>query len=186
MLYDDAEQLDVRHVISLALYDIDIYAGGETILEGELFVKRNCIRLKRRQDREVSAEDSKPFCLFSDNCSEKEDFYRALLQNQDHVSGAMRRSPEVLHFETDHIIKLVQQLHASGENLQTMWINALIGRLFLSLYKTRELQEVIHTKITKKITRVPKPSFIEAISVNNIGKYNLSTALLEASDLGIP
>nr|AUZ20775.1 hypothetical protein [Venturia effusa] len=168
MLYDDAEQLDVRHVISLALYDIDIYAGGEEVLEGDLFVKRNCIRLKRRQDREVPIEDSKPFCLFSDNCSDKEDFYRALLQNQDHVSGAMRRSPEVLHFETDHIIKLVQQLHASGENLQTRWINALIGRLFLSLYKTRELQELIHTKITKKITRVPKPSFIEAISVNNI------------------
>nr|QIA15777.1 hypothetical protein [Venturia carpophila]QIA15781.1 hypothetical protein [Venturia carpophila] len=168
MLYDDAEQLDVRHVISLALYEIDIYAGGEEILEGELFVKRNCIRLKRRQDREVPVEDSKPFCLFSDNCSEKEDFYCALLQNQDHVSGAMRRSPEVLHFETDHIIKLVQQLHASGENLQTRWINALIGRLFLSLYKTHELQELIHTKITKKITRVPKPSFIEAISVNKI------------------
>ncbi|TLD25716.1 hypothetical protein E2P81_ATG09373 [Venturia nashicola] len=168
MLYDDAEQMDVRHVISLALYDIDIYAGGEEVLEGELFVKRNCIRLKRRQDREVPAEDSKPFCLFSDNCSEKEDFYRALLQNQDHISGAMRRSPEVLHFETDHVIKLVQQLHASGENLQTRWINALIGRLFLSLYKTHELQELVHTKITKKITRVSKPSFIESISVNNI------------------
>nr|AVA29529.1 hypothetical protein [Venturia inaequalis] len=172
MLYDDTEQLDVRHVISLALYDIDIYAGGEEILEGELFVKRNCIRLKRRQDREVPAEDSKPFCLFSDNCSEKEDFYRALLQNQDHVSGIMRRSPEVLQFETDHIIKLVQQLHASGENLQTRWINALIGRLFLSLYKTQETHELIHTKITKKITRVSKPSFIESISVNNIDMGN--------------
>lgn len=42
MLYDNEDQLDVRHVISLARYAVDVYAGGERIPEGELWIKRNC------------------------------------------------------------------------------------------------------------------------------------------------
>lgn len=42
MLYDNDDQLEVRHVISLAHYHTDIYSGGEMIPEGELWIKRNC------------------------------------------------------------------------------------------------------------------------------------------------
>lgn len=168
-LYDDVDQLEVRHVLSLSLYNVDIYAGGEQVPEGELWVKRNCIRLMWRATSPEVAHDSKPFYLFSDNCSDKEDFYHALLQNQDRAAGNTTSStPAPLAFETAHIVKLVQQLHASEENMQTRWINALVGRLFLSLYKTADLQKLIHTKITKKISRVPKPAFIESIKVKHI------------------
>ena len=42
MLYDNDDQLEVRHVISLAHYQVDVYGGGERIPEGELYIKRNC------------------------------------------------------------------------------------------------------------------------------------------------
>ena len=87
MLYDDAEQLEVRHVISLSHYDIDVYSGGEPIPEGELWVKRNCIRLSRKPGDNPLPSDTKPFFLFSNSCSEKEDFYHALLQNQARDRG---------------------------------------------------------------------------------------------------
>lgn len=45
MLYDNDDQLEVRHVISLAHYKVDVHAGGEGIPEGELWIKRNCTRL---------------------------------------------------------------------------------------------------------------------------------------------
>jgi hypothetical protein len=45
MLYDNEDQLEVRHVISLAHYRTDIYAGGDKIPEGELWIKRNCMFL---------------------------------------------------------------------------------------------------------------------------------------------
>lgn len=45
MLYDNEDQLEVRHVISLAHYRTDVYAGGEAIPEGELWIKRNCMHL---------------------------------------------------------------------------------------------------------------------------------------------
>lgn len=168
MLYDDIEQLEVRHVISLAHYTVDVYAGGETIPEGELWIKRNCIRLQRRRTFGDLDVDTTPFFFFSENCSEKEDFYLAMLASQEKQPGSPESPPTPLQFETSHIIKLVQQLHASEENMQTRWINALIGRIFLSLYKTADVENHIRMKITKKIARVPKPNFISSIKLQKI------------------
>lgn len=161
MFYDDENQLEVRYVISLDQYDIDIYGGEEIIPDGELFVKRNSIRLCRRKTVDDLPVDSKPFFFFSDNCSNKEEFYHALLDT--------RQPPPIpLRFEHDHMVKLVRQLHASEENVQTRWFNALIGRLFLSLYKTRDFANFISTKIAKKISRVQRPAFIERIELRKI------------------
>lgn len=168
MLYDDSEQLEVRHVVSLAHHNVDVYAGGEAIPEGELWIKRNCIRLTRKRTVEEVGADPKPFYLFSENCSEKEDFYHAMLQNQERVPGSPDGPPTPQRFQTQHIIKLVQQLHASEENLQTRWINALIGRVFLAVYKTADIEDFVRNKITKKIARVPTPAFLNNIKIRNI------------------
>ncbi|KAJ4326334.1 hypothetical protein N0V94_000009 [Neodidymelliopsis sp. IMI 364377] len=167
MLYDNEDQLDVRHVISLARYEVDIYAGGEVIPEGELWIKR--IRLNQKLENDPGAE-AKAFYLFSDNCSEKEDFYHAMLQAQEQHSDHATHYPSAmpLKFETPDLVKLVQQLHANEENLHTRWINALIGRVFLALYKTPEIKNFIATKITKKIARVPKPALISSVQLRKI------------------
>ena len=165
MLYDDEEQLEVRHVISLENYDIDVYGGGEDLPEGELWVKRNCIRMTRRAHTNVLLSDSKPYFLFSNHCSKKEDFYHAMLFNQSrHEIDQVRP----LSFETEHMIKLFRQLHSSEEDLQTRWINALIGRIFLSLYKTSLVEQFIRMKVNKKLSRVVKPAFISAVQIRNI------------------
>ncbi|KAH7126895.1 hypothetical protein B0J11DRAFT_526714 [Dendryphion nanum] len=168
MLYDDSEQLEVRHVISLQHYDVDIYAGGEKIPEGELWIKRNCIRLASRQQLESNSTETKPFFLFSENCSEKEDFYHAMLQSQERRTEQTRTPPVPLKFHTPDLVKLVQQLHADEENLNTRWINALIGRLFLAVYKTKDVENFIWTKMTKKIARVPKPALISSINLQKV------------------
>ena len=168
MLYDDSEQLEVRHVISLAHHDVSVYAGGHPIPEGELWIKRNALCLTRKRNVGDVTSTSKPFYLFSDNCSEKEDFYFALLQNQEQVAGAPDSPPRPLQFDVKHIITLVQQLHSSEEHLQTRWVNGLIGRLFLAIYKTPEIEEVIRKKITKKISRVKKPAFLSDIVLQKI------------------
>ena len=171
MLYDNADQLEVRHVISLGLYEVDVYGGGEMIPEGELWVKRNCIRLKMR-NTDYTLRDSKPYYLFSDNCSEKEDFYHALIQNQHRSSSSGEPAVVPLKFEAEHMVKLVQQLHGSEELMQTRWFNALLGRIFLSLYKTSDVHAFIHAKIMKKLTRIQTPSFIEEIKVGRIDMGN--------------
>jgi hypothetical protein len=127
------------------------------------------IRLVQDHDGSIP-DDTKSFYLFSDNCSEKEDFYHAMLQAQDHHPDQTDRSarPTPLKFDTPDLVKLVQQLHASEENLHTRWINALIGRVFLGLYKTSQVKDFIANKITKKIARVPKPALISSVTLRSI------------------
>ncbi|KAL8733630.1 MAG: hypothetical protein Q9166_002040 [cf. Caloplaca sp. 2 TL-2023] len=168
MLYDDVEQVEVRHVISLEHHNVSIYGGDEDIPEGELWIKRNAICLLRKSTADDILSTSKPFYFFSENCSEKEDFYFALLQNQEVKPGHADSPPRPQHFETKDIITLVQQLHSSEEQLQTRWVNALVGRLFLAMYKTPEIEDFIRKKITKKIARVKKPAFLSGIVLRKI------------------
>ncbi|ORY67715.1 uncharacterized protein BCR38DRAFT_388524 [Pseudomassariella vexata] len=171
MLFDDDEQLEVRHVISLAHHDVSIYSGGDTTPEGELYIKRNALCLSRNKDGFEIAPDtqiSKPFYLFSENCSAKEDFYFALLRNKEQVFGPDNKAPQPQRFEVKNIISLVHKLHSSEEHLQTRWLNALIGRIFLGLYKTCDMENAIREKITKKISRVKRPSFLTRIAIQKI------------------
>lgn len=127
------------------------------------------IRLVQKLDNDSTTE-AKTFYLFSDNCSEKEDFYHAMLQAQEHHKdpAANDQPPVPLKFETPDLVKLVQQLHASEENLHTRWINALIGRVFLALYKTTQVKDFIATKINKKIARVPKPALVSSVQLRSV------------------
>ena len=168
MLYDDSEQVEVRHVISLTHHDVSVYGGGNEIPEGELWIKRNAICLTRKGDTTTANSSTLPFFFFSENCSDKEDFYFALLQSQENNAENAQQLPLVEHFEVRHIISLVQRLHSSEEQLQTRWINALIGRLFLGIYKTEEAEDFVRMKITKKIARVKKPAFLSGIVLQKI------------------
>lgn len=169
MLYDDAEQLEVRYVISLEHHEVSVYNGGEDVVpEGELWIKRNAVCLTRRPISIGISASSLPFYLFSENMSEKEDFYFALLKNQEKSSSYGEIAPSPQSFDVKHIVLLVQKLHSSEEHLQTRWLNALIGRLFLAMYKTAEMEEYFRRRLTKKISRVKKPNFITKISLQKI------------------
>lgn len=168
MLYDDSEQAEVRYVISLEHHRVSIYGEQAIIPEGELWIKRNAICLARKANADESAVNSKPFYLFSENCSEKEDFYFALLQNQEVRPEGRDNPPRPQLYEVKHVIGLVQKLHSSEEHLQTRWINALIGRAFLALYKTKEVEDFVRKKISTKIARVKKPAFLSSIVLQKI------------------
>ncbi|KAF8419728.1 hypothetical protein EV426DRAFT_270502 [Tirmania nivea] len=176
MLYDDSEQLQVRHVISLSHHNVSIYGGGEKIPEGELYIRRNAICLTRREVDPALKHDfaslSKPFYLFSENCSEKEDFYFALLRCQERASEddptIEPPPPSLLGFDPANLRLLVQTLYSSEEQYQTKWINAILGRLFLALYKTPDLEKFFKNKIDKKIARVKKPTFLSDVVIQKV------------------
>ena len=168
MLYDDSEQVEVRHVISLAHHDVSIYSGGSDIPEGELWIKRNAICLIKKEMVGETNTPSKPFYFFSENCSDKEDFYFALLQSTERTSNSSSKPPFPQHFELKDIVSLVQRLHSTEEQLQTRWLNAIIGRVFLAVYKTQDIEDYVRLKITKKIARVKKPAFLSGIILQKI------------------
>lgn len=168
MLFDNAEQIEVRQVIPLASFDICVRGDDNVIPEGELWIKRNCICLHRRSIQSKEKDGRSSYFLFSNNCSEKEDFYHALLLNQYKSSEDRSHQPQAQPFDTEHMIKLIRQLHASEDNVQTRWLNALTGRIFLALYKTSQVEELVKAKIRKKISRVAKPTFISSLSLKEI------------------
>ena len=168
MLFDSSEQLEVRHVIALAHYDLDVFGGGQEIPEGELWIKRNCIRLTRKRSVPDITSTSMPFYLFSENCSDKEDFWHALLHNQESKLEGSVDLPKSQLFDTEDMIKLIRQIHLSEENSQTRCLNALIGRVFLSLYKTSHIENFVRMKITKKMARAAKPVFVKSLGLEKI------------------
>lgn len=168
MLFDNAEQIEVRQVVPLASFDVCVRGDEKVVPEGELWIKRNCICLVRRPTQSKHNDTRSSYFLFSNNCSEKEDFYHALLLNQAKSSDDKAKQPQVQTFGTEHMIKLIRQLHASEDNVQTRWLNALTGRIFLALYKTKQAEELVKAKIRKKISRVAKPTFISSLSLKEI------------------
>ena len=118
MLYDDDSQKDPRHVISLGLYGVSIYGGGESIPEGELYIRRNAICLRRRDaavDPALDEPAGLPFFFFSENCSNKEDFYLALVKHQDKSPEDPAVPPRPLRYRQADVISLVQRLEAGAQ-----------------------------------------------------------------------
>ena len=164
MLYDSPAQLEVRHVISLAHHTVSISEGqgpNGVVAEADLFIKRTAILLEpahagTQQLGETLATAPKPFYLFSTTCSDKEDFYHALL-------SAQARPPTPQPFSPDCAIKLQSTLHSTILTPETRAINAMIGRMFLALHRTDFLESLIRHKIEKKIARVQKPAFVASL-----------------------
>ena len=66
------------------------------------------------------------------------------------------------------MFSLIQAIHSSDAQLQTRWLNALIGRIFLATYRTKHLEDICIRKITKKIARVNRPAFLSDIKVQRV------------------
>nr|POF05418.1 putative ph domain-containing protein [Quercus suber] len=167
MLYDSSSQMEVRHVISLAHHSVSLSDGepGDPMMDADLFIKRTAIVLtpKTTPDgllRQQSARP-KPFYLFSTLCSDKEDFYQALLTTRPVPPVPQTIAPEAA-------IKLQSALHSSALTPETRVINALLGRIFLSLHRTPFLENFVRTKIENKIARVQKPAYLAALTVQSI------------------
>lgn len=144
MLYDSPAQLEVRHVISLEHHSISLTDGEEdelTLPDADLFIKRTAIVLTPVQSSSLngnlagqgampSSQAPRPFYLFCSSCTEKEDFYHALLSTRTLPPVPQPIAPEDL-------IKLQSTLHSTSLTPETRAFNALVGRVFLSVHRTR-------------------------------------------------
>ncbi|KAL1896383.1 hypothetical protein Sste5346_004768 [Sporothrix stenoceras] len=164
ILFDDDQQVDVRHVIKLADHDVGIYSGADVVPEGELFIKRNAIHLSPKNHERAKAHNApapQPWFFYCENCSEKEDFYFSLLRSLD-------KAPKPHEIDVKHLTSLMERLHASEEAAEMRWLNALLGRLFLGVYKTSDVLKFIESKIITKLSRTPRPSFIASLVVQRV------------------
>lgn len=163
--------------------------------DNELFLKPNAICLSRKNGEngalkpnavEESLENSETshkarppahsYFLFPTTNVEKEDWYFALLRGSKATTGSQKslspKDPTLAaipaHFDPHHMFSLIQTIHSTDAQLQTRWLNALIGRIFLATYQTKHMEEACIRKITKKIARVNRPAFLSDIKVQKV------------------
>ncbi|RKP07342.1 putative integral membrane protein conserved region-domain-containing protein, partial [Thamnocephalis sphaerospora] len=175
-LYDSDEQLACRGVILTSLHDVSIHPSN--LPDNEVFFKDVPIRLTRRDtehDDVLDEESARDYYLFINSPVEKEDWYFALLKSemaQPLEEPSPPLPPHVvstLNFDPETMRRLIGQVYTDADKDNSMpWLNALVGRLFLAVYKTDLLREHIIHKIIKKTTRLRKPGFIDDIKVRDL------------------
>ncbi|KAK6197374.1 uncharacterized protein RJT21DRAFT_123179 [Scheffersomyces amazonensis] len=185
-LYKDETVKEVKHVIVLSSYFISIWPRH--LSDGQLFTKSSAIALinvnklssfnDKRTDINMSdgtSIESAPkgsFFLYCDVNIDKEDWYFALIRatktSELHESLNPKIYAKTLHFKTSHMINLIQSLYSSEGQLQTKWLNAIIGRMFLSLQNTKVLEEYLYTKFSKKLNKIKKPGFLDKFQINSL------------------
>lgn len=191
-LYEDSDHENMKHVIVIAHHLVTIWPPN--LPDGELFAKRNAICLLKipyshgspaQSDLDIAELLSDPatppknaFFLYTDSASEKEDFYFALLRaSKRHPLEEVKDPDSISRFDpvylahpirhkTSEIIDLIQTLHATSS--QTRWLNALIGRIFLSVKDTPQVSNFWINKISTKLTRIKRPTFLGDIHVTRL------------------
>lgn len=199
-LYEDSDHEILKHVIVIAHHLVTIWPPH--VPDGELFAKRSAICLVKipyshGSDAAVSdvdvaeilADSSTPpknaFYLYSDSASEKEDFYFALIRASKRHSlrmAGLDNKPvsqfnpvymaHPLHHRTADMMDLINTLHSTDSNIQTRWLNAFIGRIFLAIKDTPQFTSALRNKISTKLTRIKRPTYLSEIHVTKLSCGN--------------
>lgn len=193
-LYKNEKLTDVKHVVVLSNQIVTIWPPG--LSDGQLFSKQSAICLMKRdwsRNRRLSDNfgeekitisdvldknnDLDPpkgsIFIYCDINTEKEDWYFALIRSsKSDGEKVLDLDPNIyaktLHFETSSMIDLIQTLYSSEGQLETKWLNAIIGRVFLSLQKTDILKSYLQKKIEKKLDKIKKPGFLDTFQIKEL------------------
>ncbi|CCH61864.1 hypothetical protein TBLA_0F03260 [Henningerozyma blattae CBS 6284] len=142
---------------------------------------------------------SNQFFLYFDNNTEKEDWYFKLINASKNNKTKQKNINPLLdsnltantaHLNTRDMLYLIQTLNSTEGQLSTKWLNALIGRIFLSLQQTNTLNDLLRDKLYKKLTKINTPGFlddfvIEKVDVGNAAPMITNPKLFELSPDGL-
>ncbi|BGP31422.1 hypothetical protein JCM10296v2_003186 [Rhodotorula toruloides] len=187
-LYEGEDQNECWAAIEVSAHDIVIFPEGN--IDGELYVKRTAIQLKPRRTEEEGEDATSltghaqseetaydletgkplPWYIFAKVNSDKEDWYHSLqlasrLGNPP-ATGSIARDRAL--FDSEDMARLVEAIDAQPDSIPMRWFNALIGRIFLSVYRTSSLENYLTSRIVRKLKRVKLPSMLSEIQVREV------------------
>lgn len=182
-LYKDELCSDVRHVIVLSHHFVTLWPPQ--MLELALFTKYSAIAIVPTEFVPMlEANHTQPppkgaaFYVYCDLNIDKEDWWFNLIKSTKVLARGTSFDPSVhaktLHFNTKHMVDLIQTLYSSEGQLQTKWLNALIGRVFLGLQRTNTIHDWLYAKLAKKLNKIKKPGFLDEFKITHIYPGNLA------------
>lgn len=183
-LYEGEDQTECWAAIELPSHDVVITPEG--YLDGELFAKRTAIELRPKEaadavvdsllDKSDSAlvdhtdERSPSWFIFARVNSDKEDWYHSLVlaSRLGSPTAAADVARDRSLFDAQDMARLVEVIDQQPDSIPMRWFNALLGRVFLAVYRTKSVEEYITSRIVRKLKRVKLPAMLSEIQVREV------------------
>ncbi|KAE8243932.1 hypothetical protein A4X13_0g6884 [Tilletia indica] len=159
-------------------------AQRATIKDGELFVKRNAVRIVSFNANATGGSTaSTPYSqwfVFAKSATQLEDWYHSLIHSSwlpkkkaeagdsAHAGGIGTSDPLGAAFSNLDMVALLASLDSVPDPIPLRWLNAVFGRIFFTVYRTQWLENYIASKMMKKIRRVKTPTFLSNLRVRDV------------------